>query len=153
MVFLAFGIDALVVEVRAMVDEVGFGGQTAMPNDDSMERPTAHDGCLFAAAPSDALVALAEESVGLASDDGGLAEGFAGTGCHAGSKNAFDDCGFSASPARKYSAEVSNEGWPNVHLARCIHVRLLEVARPLGRAHPGVQRVRPDYGYRQIQPP
>ena len=47
-----------------------------MPDDDQHGSADGYDGCLFAAAPSDASVALAEEGVGPAGGDGGLTEDF-----------------------------------------------------------------------------
>jgi hypothetical protein len=74
--FLAFGIDALVVEVRAEVKEVGLGVRQQVPDDDQHGPADGHDGCLFVAAPGDAPVALAEEGVGFTGDDSSFTEDF-----------------------------------------------------------------------------
>src|SRR5918997_2941906 len=47
-----------------------------MPDDGEHGSADGHDGCFLAAAPGDTPVALAEEGVGPAGDDGGLTEDF-----------------------------------------------------------------------------
>src|SRR5205085_1869390 len=74
--FLAFGVDAFVVEVWSEVDEVGVGLREQMPDDDQHGSTDGHDGCVLTAASGDAPVAFAEEGIGPAGDDGGLTEDF-----------------------------------------------------------------------------
>src|SRR5947209_14761808 len=74
--FLAFAVDAFVVEVWSEVDEVGVGLREQMPDDDQHGSTDGHDGCVLTAASGDAPVAFAEEGIGPAGDDGGLTEDF-----------------------------------------------------------------------------
>ena len=71
---LAVGVDAGVVEVGAEVVEAGVGVGEQVPDDDQDGAADRDDGLLLAAAAGDASVAFAEEGVGPAGGDGGLAE-------------------------------------------------------------------------------
>src|SRR5512132_518362 len=70
----AFGVDAGVVEVGAEVVEAGVGVRQQVPDDDQDGAADGDDGLLLATAAGDASVALAEEGVGPAGGEGGLAE-------------------------------------------------------------------------------
>ncbi len=72
--FLAFGVDALVVEVRAEVGVAGLGVGQPVLDDDQDGAADGDDGFLLAAAPRDAPVAFAEEGVGAPGGHGGLPE-------------------------------------------------------------------------------
>ncbi|WTY87146.1 hypothetical protein OG589_35960 [Sphaerisporangium sp. NBC_01403] len=72
--FLAFGADAVVVEVGTQVGEVGVGIAEKMPDDGEDGTADRDDGSLLAAASSDASVAFPEEGRGLAGANGRLAQ-------------------------------------------------------------------------------
>ena len=71
---LALRVDAGVVVVGAEVVEAGVGVGEQVPDDDQDGAADRDDGLLLAAASGDAPVAFAEEGVGAAGGDGGLAE-------------------------------------------------------------------------------
>src|SRR5215469_9857660 len=70
----AFGVDAGVVEVAAQVGVAGVWVGEQVPDDDQDGPADGHHGLLPAAPPRDAPVPLAEEGVGPAGRDGGVAE-------------------------------------------------------------------------------